>query len=121
MDMRRRDAILAGLFGAGSAGLKALATGLPAAAFLRPLSAFGQEAATCADPSKAQFLIVSTSSAGDPLNANTPGTYDFPDIAHAVDPRVEGVPLMLGDRQYTAARMWTALAPEVLARTSFFH
>jgi hypothetical protein len=121
MDLRRRDALLASLFGAGHIGLRALATGLPAAAFLRPLRVFGQEAAGCVDPAKAQHVIISTSSAGDPLNANVPGTYDFPDIAHAVDPRMEGVPLMMGDRSYTAARIWSTLQPAVLARTSFFH
>jgi hypothetical protein len=120
MEIRRRS-ILAGMFGAGSVGLRALATGVPAAAFLRPFSAFGQAAAGCVDPAKAQYLIISTSSAGDPLNANVPGTYDFPDIVHAADPRMEGVPITLGDRQVTGARIWSTLPPAVLARTTFFH
>jgi hypothetical protein len=121
MDFRRRDVLLGSLFGAGRAGLKALATGLPAAAFLRPMSAFGQGAPTAVDPAKAQYVIISTSSAGDPLNANAPGTYDFPDIVHAADPRVEPVPIMLGQQQVTAARVWSTLSPEILARTTFFH
>jgi hypothetical protein len=122
MNMRRRDALLTTLFGAGGVGLRALATGLPAAAFLRPLSAFGQTAPGCVDATKAQYLILSTSSAGDPVNANAPGTYDFPDIVHAADPSMEGVPLVLGDQPpRTAARVWSTLAPTTLARTSFFH
>lgn len=112
---------LATLFGPGSAGLKALATGLPAAAFLRPLTAFGQAGAACVDPGKAQHLIISTSSAGDPLNANVPGTYDFPDIVHAADPRMEGIPIALGDKTVTGARIWSALPANVLSRTVFFH
>src|SRR5688572_33289962 len=96
MDAKRRDVILGTLFGAGLIGLRALATGLPFAAFTRPRSVFAQEAMMCADKARAQYLIVSTSSAGDPVNANAPGTYDFPDIAHAADPRMAATPLRLG-------------------------
>src|SRR5687768_14830720 len=99
MNTNRRDVILGGLFGAGHVGLKALATGLPLAAFARPIRALAQEImCTGVDKAKAQHLIISTSSAGDPVNANVPGTYDFPDIVHAADPRMEAVDLRLGTR-----------------------
>jgi hypothetical protein len=118
MNASRRDVILGTLFGAGHVGLRALATGLPAAAFLRPVRAFG---ADCGDPSRAQYLILSTSSQGDPLNANVPGTYDYPDIPHAADPRMEGVDLRLGAVTTRAARVWSTLPQPVLDRTCFFH
>src|SRR5262245_34255035 len=119
MEATRRDLVLGTLFGAGHVGLRALATGLPLAAFTRPLSAMAAE--MCGDKAKAQYLILSTSSAGDPVNANAPGTYDFPDIAHAADPLMEGVPLNLGPNTFKAARVWSTLPPWVLDRTLFFH
>src|SRR4029077_1116538 len=64
---------------------------------------------------------LSTSSLGDPLNANAPGTYDFPDIPHAADPRMAPTPLALGGRTVTAAQVWSTLPQWVLDRTSFFH
>jgi hypothetical protein len=121
MDANRRDVILGTLFGAGHLGLRALATGLPFAAFSRPRSVFADEAIVCADKTKAQYLIVSTSSAGDPVNANAPGTYDFPDIPHAADPRMAATPLHLGPTTVNAAQVWSTLPQWVLDRTSFFH
>lgn len=120
MEANRRDLILGTLFGAGHLGLRALATGLPAAAFTSR-SVFAQQAMACADKARAQYLILSTSSAGDPVNANVPGTYDHPDIAHALDPRMAATPLRLGPGTFTAARIWTALPQWVLDRTAFFH
>src|SRR4051794_30487168 len=119
MDARRRQIILGTVFGAGGLGLRALATGLPVGAFLRSPRTFGQDA--CADKSKAQYLILSTSAAGDPVNANVPGTYDFPDIPHALDPRMAATPLKLGANTFTAAKVWSTLPQWVLDRTSFFH
>ena len=51
-----------------------------------------------------------------------PGTYDFPDIAHAADPRMAPTPTSpWAARQYAAAQLWSTLPPWVLERTSFFH
>jgi hypothetical protein len=119
MKTSRRDAILGTLFGAGYAGLRALATGLPFAAFTRPLRAFGADAAC--DKSKAQYLILSTSSAGDPVNGNVPGTYDFADIPHAADPSMAATTFSLGGTSVTGAQVWSTLPQWVLDRTSFFH
>jgi hypothetical protein len=121
MDANRRDVILGTLFGAGHFGLRALATGLPFAAFSRPRSVFADEAIACADKTKAQYLIVSTSSLGDPVNGNAPGTYDFPDIPHAADPRMAATPFKLGPNTVTAAQVWSTLPQWVLDRTAFFH
>src|SRR5687767_11090787 len=73
-----------GLFGAGLVGLRSLATGLPLPFLLRPTEATADEA--CADAARAQYLVLSTSDAGDPVNGNVPGTYELPDIAHPQDP-----------------------------------
>ncbi len=64
----RRDLLSKTLFGTGALGLRALATGVPAWVFTRPVQAWAQEAAAgaCPDKSKAQYLILSTSGAGDP-------------------------------------------------------
>ena len=121
--MQRRTFIESTLFGTGYAGLRALATGLPASWFLRPLPALADEsqAAEGVDPGKAQYLILSTSSAGDPVNANVPGSYAFPDIAHAPDPSMAPTPIQLGTGSHLGAQIWSTLPPWVLERTCFFH
>jgi hypothetical protein len=116
----RRTLLKSTLFGTTGLGLRALATGLPVSFLSRPLAALADDYA-CADKGKAQYLIISTSSAGDPLNCNTPGTYDFPDIVHAADPRMAATPIMLGGKPRLAAQLWSTLPPWVLERTSFFH
>ena len=121
----RRALIERALFGTGYLGLRALATGLPAWMFARPARSWAAQAsaAACAetDKGKAQYLIIATSSAGDPLNANVPGTYDFPDIAHAADPSMAPTPIQLGGQQVTGAQIWSTLPQSVLDRTCFFH
>ncbi|HEY0709459.1 MAG TPA: DUF1501 domain-containing protein, partial [Polyangia bacterium] len=87
----------------------------------RPSAVSAQDLGSCADPNRRQYLIVSTSGAGDPLNANVPGTYDFPDIAHAPDPKMAGTPMNLGGKMTTGAALWAALPQWVLDRTVFFH
>ena len=128
MNANRRQIIESALFGTGYAGLKALATGLPVSVFLTR-KALAEEALTCAagDKAKAKYLIISTSSSGDPLNANVPGTYDFPDIAHAPPDPITGAnpmaatPFKLGSRDVTGAQIWSTLPQWVLDRTVFFH
>src|SRR3954451_7155807 len=116
----RRTLLKSTLFGTTGLGLRALATGLPVGFLSRPLAAQAQDYA-CADKNRAQYLIISTSSQGDPLNCNAPGTYDFPDIAHAADPRMAATPIMLGGKTVTGAQLWSTLPPSVLDRTVFFH
>src|SRR5262245_31004438 len=133
----RREGLLAGLFGAGTIGLRALATGLPTWYLLNPSRATAQDL-TCAINAKAnlQYLIVSTSSNGDPLNCNCPGTYEGAGAAvvHPPDPEVEKTMLTINGQSYGAALPWAdpaiknasgantgQLNAAVLARTSFFH
>ena len=72
----RRQALLTGLFGTGYVGLRAMATGLPAWFLMNPRRASAQDmACMLAAKDKAQFLVVSASSAGDSISCNCPGTY----------------------------------------------
>ena len=133
----RRGFVMTTLFGAGCVGLRALATGLPAALLLNPRKALANPAA--ANP-LAQFVIFQTSGNGDPINANCPGTYDdingsamTAGIAHSADPLMVATPLMLGTQTYSAALPWaqpwqavpnviaSALWQSVLNRTTFWH
>ena len=119
MTVSRREALLQGLFGAGYVGLRALATGLPTYAFLRPGSSLAD--ACTSDKSKAQYLILSTSSSGDPMNGNVPGTYDDPKIIHPPDPLMARTDMTMGGQKTSAARPWATLPQPVLERTVFFH
>src|SRR5690348_10812917 len=58
----RRQALMSTLFGAGYVGLRALATGIPAAVLLDPKRAAADPPApACGDPTKAQYVIFHTS------------------------------------------------------------
>jgi hypothetical protein len=126
--LKRRDALLTMLFGSGYVGLHALATGLPAWFIANPKLAHAQSL-DCALTAKEnlQYLIVSASSQGDPLNCNVPGTYEAPEIIHPLQPEMAATQVQLGARAFNAALPWAstdvggALAPATLARTCFFH
>jgi hypothetical protein len=122
--LSRRNALLTGLFGTGYVGLKAMATGLPAWFIANPSKATAQDLA-CAIEAREnlQYLIVSASSAGDPMSCNCPGTYDGPAATaiHPEDPAMAPTPVTLGGVAYNAALPWSLLDPAALGRTSFFH
>src|SRR5450755_138811 len=118
----RRQALLSTLFGTGYVGLRALATGLPAAFLLNPRRALAATMApTCATPSKAQYFVFNTCGSGDPINANVPGMYDDPMIVHSADMTMAPTKLTLRGQSYTAAAPWASLPQAVLDRTSFWH
>src|SRR4051794_1106757 len=97
MSVSRRNVLLSTLFGAGYVGLRALATGVPAAVLLKGRRALADGTlAACADRSRAQYVILQTSSLGDPLNAGAPGTYADSGIAHNPDPSMAATPLTVG-------------------------
>lgn len=102
------------LFGAGYAGLKGLATGLPPSFFL------GERQALAAAPKTPQFLILATADSGDPLNANCPGSY-VAGVENNPDPAMAPVSFKLGTVSTKAAKPWSALPAELRARMSFFH
>jgi Protein of unknown function (DUF1501) len=117
----RRQALRSTLFGAGVTGLRALATGLPAALLLDPRKALADVPQACAAASKAQFVIFATSGSGDAINANVPGTYEDTGIYHSKDAGMTPGTLKLGGQSYTAAMPWTQLPQDVLDRMTFWH
>jgi hypothetical protein len=140
--MTRRESLLAGLFGTGYIGLRAMATGLPTWYLLNPRRATAQDL-QCAVSAKEnlQYLILSASSNGDPLNCNAPGTYEIADVIHPQQTEMEPVSLQLGAQTVNAALPWAdpsvlsptdvamgvatpakgQLSSAVLARTAFIH
>lgn len=122
MLLTRRESILSTLFGTGMIGLRALATGLPAALLADPRRALaGGAIPACPNAAKAQFIVFATSGAGDPVNANVPGTYLDPKVVHSADPTMAAMPLTLSGQAFTAAAPWAALPQAVLDRSSFWH
>jgi Protein of unknown function (DUF1501) len=119
MEISRRNALLTTLFGAGAVGLRALATGLPVSFLLNPRKALAGGA--CTTPSKAQFVIFSTSGGGDPINASVPGTYLDSNIVHSQDPTMAPTSLTVSGQTYTAAKPWSTLPQNILDQTVFFH
>jgi hypothetical protein len=114
----RRRILLTSLFGTGYLGLRSLLTGLPVSFLLRPTRAAADP------PPAAQFLVLSTSGTGDPINANSPGTYDLPSSypnppLHPPIDSMAPTPVMLGGKSYNAALPWSTLT--ALGRTQFFH
>jgi hypothetical protein len=120
MHLSRRKLLLDTLFGAGLLGLRSLATGIPLSVLANPRRAAAQTAGCAANPA-AQYLLLSSSADGDPLNANVPGMYQIPDIAHPLDAAMAPAPLTLSGQAWTAATPWAQLPQAMLDRTCFFH
>lgn len=120
--MNRRETLLTGLYGAGYVGLRAMATGLPVWFLANPRRASAQDMSCALSAAgKAQFLVLSCSSAGDSISCNCPGTYTSSTIVHPSDSRMVATPIALGAKTFTAAAPWAGLSTAVLARTNFFH
>ena len=119
MNLSRRKLLLDTLFGAGMLGLRSLATGIPIAVLANPRRAAAQTVPGC-NPD-AQYILLSSSVDGDPLNANVPGMYLNPGIAHPAAVTMAPAPLTLSGQTWTAATPWTQLPQPMLDRTSFFH
>lgn len=124
----RRNALLGSLVGGSYLGLRALATGLPAWYLADPRRATAQDLACAIEAKeKLQYLIVSASSMGDPINCNCPGTYEAPEIIHPQQPELAATALQLGETMYQVAKPWAAveaggaLAATTHARMAFFH
>jgi len=120
MHLSRRKLLLDTLFGAGMLGLRSLATGIPIAVLADPRKAAAQTVPGCSNPA-AQYILLSSSVNGDPLNANVPGMYLIPDIAHPPAVTMAPAPLTLAGQAWTAATPWTQLPQAMLDRTCFFH
>jgi hypothetical protein len=120
--LTRRQALLSTLFGTGYVGLRALATGLPAAFLLNPRRALAANPApVCGMQTKAQYFVFNTLGSGDPINASVPGTYEDAKIVHSLDPTMAPGPLTMRGQTFTAAAPWATLPQAVLDRTTFWH
>jgi hypothetical protein len=120
MDESRRRLLLRTLFGGGLLGLRALATGVPLAVLANPRKALAQ---TCTPtvPAQGQYIIYASSANGDPLNANVPGMYSDPGIAHPLQASMAPTAMTLSGKPTVGAAPWAGLAQSVLDRTVFFH
>jgi len=114
MKTNRRTLLLGALFGAGYAGLKGLATGLPPSWFL------GERQALAQSVTPPNFLILATSGLGDPMNANCPGSY-VTGVHNNPDPSMAPTTFNLGSVSTKAAKPWSALPEDLRANMSFFH
>lgn len=121
----RRALLQRFLFGSGMVGLRSLMSGLPIEMLLHPRRALAaiDDAAPISRAAGAapQFLLMSTSQAGDPVNCNAPGTYDDSGIGHATDPLMAATPFSLGSANVKAAKLWSTLPADMCTRMSFFH
>jgi uncharacterized protein (DUF1501 family) len=113
MKTPRRTLLQTALFGAGLAGLRSVATGLPKSWLLGERVAY-------ADSPTPQYLILATSSNGDPLNANAPGSY-VPGAENSPLPDLAAVDVTFGAGTYQAAKCWGSLPDDLRARMAFFH
>lgn len=117
--LSRRQALRTALFGSGLVGLRALATGLPVGVFgSMGLAALDAKAASIREP---QYLLMITSSRGEPLNANAPGTYGVDGIDHNPHPEMAETPLTFGSVATTAAAPWATLPQWMRDRTAVVH
>jgi hypothetical protein len=102
------------LLGTGGLGLRSLATGLPMSLLRTSPSAWAME------PRPTRRLILVASSAGDPINANCPGSY-VEGLVHPTGDDFLPTEIQLGGRTVTAARAWTRFRQSDLDRTCFIH
>lgn len=118
MKLDRRQLLRAAL---GGVALRSVATGLPASLLLAPRVGRAQADPMAAGPGR--MLILFTSNAGDPLNANVPGTYGAgaEEVAHSPAPTMAESPVKLGETFSTAAKPWADLPQWLLDQTCFFH
>ncbi len=110
----RRHVLTGGAMGLGGLLLRSLAIGLPPAWLSRPLSAFGQEEQL----PDLQTLILSTSSAGDPINANCPGSYGE---GFENNELLTPVDFILGNTPTRAAEPWLQLPASLRERLAVLH
>jgi hypothetical protein len=105
----------------GGLALRSVASGLPAGLLLAPRAGRAQADPLAEGPGR--MVILFTSQAGDPVNANVPGCYGpgAEEVAHPADPRMAPTELRLSGRPYTAAKPWADLPQRVLDQTVFFH
>lgn len=119
--LTRRQLLRRALLGVNLINLRALVTGIPAAVLAAPTVAAATKAAARAAASAGQYVIFSSSGAGDPLNANVPGCYDDPNIHHSTDGSMAATPISLAGKTVRGAQIWSTLPQSMLDTACFFH
>lgn len=117
MEFNRRQLLAGALLGVGGVGLKSMVTGLPISWFTGPLipEVSAEETLT------PQFLIFNTAGAGDPMNANCPGSYGVNGVVNNPLPEMAPTKFNLGAVETTAAAPWATLPQWALNRSAFIH
>lgn len=114
--LSRREALIAGAMGMGSLPLRSLVTGLPVPFLL------GLNNPALAQSTDMKYLVISQQDAGDPVNANSPGTYEFGAIDH---PDADGfrtpTTFNLGSQSVRAAQPWADLPAGLRSRMAFWN
>jgi hypothetical protein len=120
MDTTRRNMLKTALFGSGFVGLRSVVSGVPLAALLtgRIDDAKAEDDELVAAP---QSLVLFTSQAGDPFNANAPGSYGVSGVYNNPHPEMAGTTLNLGEVSTKAAKPWSLVPQRFLDRTNFIH
>ena len=115
--LTRRQLLHSALLGTGVLGLQSALSGIPLSVLRTGIipSAWAEEA------EDTQFLLLNTSTQGDPFNANVPGCYNVPGVFTNKTDEMEPTPLMLGASAWDAAKPWSTLPQWVLDRTTFIH
>jgi hypothetical protein len=126
--LTRRDWLASCLFSGGLLGLRSIASGLPVAAITNPqkwLASISDEAAAAqiraVSTSTPQFLVMSASDSGEPLNCNVPGMYLGQGFLHPTADSMAQTTFALNAQNAVAAKCWTSLGAATLAQTCFFH
>lgn len=114
------------VFGGSWLGLRSLASGIPRQVLASPHQFLEntkeqQVQAMLVASQSGQFLVLSGSDDGDPINGNAPGCYDDPAILHSTLPQMAKTQFTLGQNTVTAARVWSTLPAQMRDQCSFFH
>jgi hypothetical protein len=118
MNTSRRNILLSTLFGTGLVGLRALATGIPTSILLNPRRALADG---CPSSVKPQYVIITTSGGGDPINANVPGSYGITNLYNCPDATMAATDMTVGTIKYKAAAPWAMMANLDPTRIQFWH
>lgn len=127
--LSRRDWLTTCLFSGGLLGLRAMVSGLPIEAIADPkkwLASLTDEViearlSRAAGLAESQFLVMSASDSGEPMNCNVPGMYEGQGFLHPTADTMAEVSFALGSQSTKAAKCWTTLGAATLARSCFFH
>ena len=114
MKINRRSFLTHGSKGFTALLVRSLASGLPVAYLLDPSESRAQQMMS----SDIQTLILSTSSRGDPINVNCPGSY-VDGVTN--NPNLETARANFGSTRARAAQVWCGLPNDLRQRLAFFH